>query len=364
MVCGLALRSASMASSKLNGQRETGFAFGIQPPMVSGVEHSWPHTSSEPAVPVACSAVCYNRREDVRILPVVMTERELGQIQRQIGFADVVIGAHHATLEQAPEAINVRCMDVAAHIFTLRVVHALVRQFALQSGIARMVIGRNQGHASIHRFPHEVAQRHAIRVFDDFTDHVTFASNRTDHADLATRDTGEVGFLAAMAVLILTADVRFINLHFAHELRKAAVLHGGSDPVAHIPSGFIRTAADLPLDLQGADALLALRHEVDHLEPYPKVIVGILKNGLGDNGEPIAVPPTAVLALTDPMKGLRLQLVDLVVSAARALNAIRPAALLQELLAGFFGRKSLHQLGECLSRLGRHGLSSVQMSGV
>ena len=103
VVCGLALRSASMASSKLNGQRETGFAFGIQPPMVSGVEHSWPHTSSEPAVPVACSAVCYNRREDIRILPVVMTERELGQIQRQIGFADVVIGAHHATLEQAPE---------------------------------------------------------------------------------------------------------------------------------------------------------------------------------------------------------------------------------------------------------------------
>ena len=355
---------AVIASSKLSGQSETGFAFGIQPPRANGVEHFSPHTSSEHALPATCSAVCYDRREDVRILPVVMTERELSQIERQIRLADVVIGAHHATLEQAPEAIQVGRMNVPAHILTLRVVHALVRKFALQSGIARMVIGCDQGHASIHRFPHEVAQRHAVRVLNDFTDHVTFTSNRADYADLAARDAREMGFLAAMAVLVLATDVRFINLHFAHELGKAAILHRGSDPMAHIPGSFIGSAADLALNLQGADALLALGHEVDHLEPDAKIVVGVLEYGLGDNGEPIAIPSAAILALAHPMEGLGLQLIDFAVAATRALNAIRPAAFLQELFAGFFGRKPLHQLGECLSRPGRHWLSSIQMSGV
>lgn len=354
---------AVIASSKLNGQRETGFAFGIQPPMANGVEHSSPHISSEHAVPAAYSAVCYDCGEDVRILAVVMAERELRQVQRQIGLADVVIGAHHATLQQAPEAIQVGCVNVAAHIFTLRVVHALVREFALQSRIARMIIGCDQGHASIHRFVHEVAQRHPIRIFNDLADDITLASNRADHADLAASHAREVGFLAAMAVLILATDIRFINLYFAHELGKAAVLHSGSDPVAHIPGGFIRSAADLPLNLQGADALLALGHEVDHLEPHAQVVVSVFKHGLGDDGEAIPVPSAAFLALADPVKGLGLQLVDFVIAATRAFHAIRPAAFLQELLAGFFGREPLHQLRECVSRLGRHaGLRDVEAS--
>ena len=56
---------------------------------------------------MANSAACYDRGEDVGILPVVMTARELSQVQRQIGLADVVIGAHHATLQQAMEANQV-----------------------------------------------------------------------------------------------------------------------------------------------------------------------------------------------------------------------------------------------------------------
>src|SRR4030095_10224973 len=96
------------------------------PPMANAVEHSSPHISSESALPVANSAACYDRIEDIGILAVVMTERELSQIQRQIGFADVVIGAHDATLQQAPEAIQIGCMHVPSHIFTLQVVDGLM----------------------------------------------------------------------------------------------------------------------------------------------------------------------------------------------------------------------------------------------
>lgn len=173
-----------------------------------------------------------------------------------------------------------------------------------------------------------------------------------------------MAFLVPMPVSVLAADKGFVYLNLAHQLGKAAVLHRGSDSVAHIPGGFIRSAADLPLDLQSADALLALRHEVDHLEPHAQVVVGVLKDGFGNDGEAIPVPSTAFLALADPVKGLGLQLIDLAIAATRALNAIRPAAFLQELLASFLRRKAVHELRKGLSRLGRHGLASVMLRPV
>lgn len=353
-----------MASSKLNGQSDTGLAFGICPPMASGVEHSSIHTSSEHALPVAYSAVCYHGREDVRILPVVMTEGELCQVQRQIRLADIVIGADHAPLQQAPEAVEVRRVDAPAHILALGVVHGLVRKFTLQSGVSRVFIGRDQGHVFTDGLPNEAAQGYTVRILNDLADHITLASNCADHTDLVAAWASLQALLVPVPVLILTADIGFVYFHFAHKLGKASVLHRGSDPVAHIPGRFIGPAADLALNLQSTDALLALGHEVNDLEPDAKVIVGILKDGLGNDREPIAVPSTAVFALADPMKWLGLQFIDLLVVATRATHAIRPAAFLQEFFAGFFGREPLHQLGERLSRLGRHGLTSIQMSGV
>lgn len=175
---------AVMASSKLNGQSETGFAFGIGPPMANGVEHFSPDTSSEPAVPVACSAACYDRREDVRILAVVMTEREFSQVQRQVGLAHVVIGAHHATLEQAPKAVQVGGMDIPAHIFTLGMVHGLMRVFPIQFAISRPFIGCDKRHAGINCLSHKLAQGMAVSAFNDLTHYVPLAGNRANDANL------------------------------------------------------------------------------------------------------------------------------------------------------------------------------------
>jgi len=73
---------AFIASSKLNGWSETGLAFGIEHlPMVSVVAHSSADTSSEYASAAAYSASCYERREDIGVLAVVMPERKLCQVQ-------------------------------------------------------------------------------------------------------------------------------------------------------------------------------------------------------------------------------------------------------------------------------------------
>jgi len=83
--------------------------------MATVIARSSRHISSEHALPATCSASCYDSLKDVRILPVIMPERKLRKVERQVVFADLVIGADHAPLQQAPEAIQVRRVDVAAH---------------------------------------------------------------------------------------------------------------------------------------------------------------------------------------------------------------------------------------------------------
>src|SRR5260370_42514702 len=76
----------------------------------------WRICPAEDVASEASSASCYHLIEDVRVVPVIEAEGKLVQVERQIGFADVVVGADHATLEQAPEGLNRIGADVAAPI--------------------------------------------------------------------------------------------------------------------------------------------------------------------------------------------------------------------------------------------------------
>lgn len=344
---------APIASSKLNGWSETGFAFGMMaPPMVNATASPSVHTSSEHASPATCSASCYDRAKDIRFLAVVVTERELGQVQRQVGLADLVIGADHAPLEQAPEAIQVRRVDIPAHIFALRMAHRLMRIADLvQFPIAAVVISRDQRDIGINRLLHKAAHRFSGDGFNDLGHNIAFASNRANDGDFAAASCSRATtFLAPVPVLILAADIGFIDFDFAHELAESSVLHRRSDAMAHIPGRPVVAAADLPMDLQGADPLLTLRHQVDHLEPDRQGIVRVLENGLANDGEAIAVPSAALFAFADPMKRLALQCVHFLVLATRALHAVGPAFLGEKLLARFFCREAFHQAaqGHCL----------------
>lgn len=351
---------AFIASSKLSGWSETGFAFGmVRPPMASAFAHSSPRILAEHALQAACSATCYDCVENIRILAVIVAERELRQVQRQVCLAHIVERAHDATLQQAPEAIQVRRVNVAAHILALGMVDRLVRELTVQTGIASVFISGDQRHPLVYRLTHELTQCESVGIFDDLADHISLASNRTDHTDLSAANARQMRPFVTVAVFILAADVGFINLHFAHKLSKAPIFHRRSDSVAHIPGRPVVAAADLPMDLQGTDALLALGHQVNDLEPDPQGIVGILKDGFGQNGEAVAIPPAAILMFADPMKRAGLQDIHLGILAARAFDPIRPAHLSEKHLAGFFGRKAGRQLRKGHGGLGRHGCSPL-----
>ena len=68
-----------------------------------------------------------NRRsEDVRVLPVVVTELELGDIERHIFAAHFVECADYAALEDRPESFNGLSVDCADDILTARMVNGRV----------------------------------------------------------------------------------------------------------------------------------------------------------------------------------------------------------------------------------------------
>ena len=71
--------------------------------------------------------------ECVRVVPIVEAPRKLVHIERQIIFADFVIRAHDAALQEGPEAFDCVCVNRADNVLARAVTHDAMRQIAAQS---------------------------------------------------------------------------------------------------------------------------------------------------------------------------------------------------------------------------------------
>ena len=115
------------------------------------------------------------------------------------------------------------------------------------------------------------------------------------------------------------------QLHDAHQFAEARIRQCGPDAHAHVMGGFVGAEAHHPVNLQGADTLLAGQDQVDDLEPCVQTDVGVLKHRAGDDREAVTASLGALSALpSERTVGDRR---DLRVAAARALDAIGPAAI-------------------------------------
>lgn len=54
----------------------------------------------------ATSASCYDGVKEIRVFPVVVPERKLGEVQRQVLLADLMIIPNDATLQETPEVVQ------------------------------------------------------------------------------------------------------------------------------------------------------------------------------------------------------------------------------------------------------------------
>src|SRR5438132_9688773 len=67
------------------------------------------------------SAVCYRFPEHVGVVPVVVAEHELVQVEREVFSADVVIRADDAALQERPEVFDGVRVDVPPRVFAVNV---------------------------------------------------------------------------------------------------------------------------------------------------------------------------------------------------------------------------------------------------
>jgi hypothetical protein len=75
------------------------------------------------------------RSENIRILTVIVSELELGDIQRHILAAHFVKRADHAALENRPEALDGLSVDRADNVLASRMVNGSVREILVEAPV-------------------------------------------------------------------------------------------------------------------------------------------------------------------------------------------------------------------------------------
>ncbi len=91
------------------------------------------------------SAACYRLIKNGGIVPIVISELKLGDVQRHVLGADFVEHADHAAFEDRPEALNRVRVNRADDVFVSRVPYDFVlRKFAVQGVVSPQVVGGEQ----------------------------------------------------------------------------------------------------------------------------------------------------------------------------------------------------------------------------
>lgn len=283
------------------------------------------------------SATRYDLIEGVGVAPMIMPELELVDVERHVGIRHFVERADNAAFEQRPEAFDVLSVNRTDDVLALNVVNGLVRIGGAEAAIADPLIGREQANLLGDDLAHEAFECRAVYTFDNAGNDAPAALYSADDRRFARTHTASAAALeplANMPVLRETSDEGFIDLDLAEQLALGAVLHRDADAVAHVPSGFIAARPEHPVDLIRTHALFRVVHEERDFEPLAQRVLGVLEDGFGDDGEPIAI---LVAGFAEPMEGAGLDFPYLHVAAARAGNASRPTALNEERLAIIFG---------------------------
>src|ERR1700674_1030984 len=80
----------------------------------------------------ATSASWYESRKHIFVFTVIVAERKLREVERQIVFAHLVIAAHDAALQETPEGFQIVGMDLAAHVLMRFVIDVLMRKSLME----------------------------------------------------------------------------------------------------------------------------------------------------------------------------------------------------------------------------------------
>jgi hypothetical protein len=203
------------------------------------------------------SATPYRGSKDVRVVPIVISEFEFCNVQRQIFAADLVEATHDAALQQRPEAIDSLRVDNAIDILLFGVDNEFVIEGIFQVSIAGMFIGSDQANFFGHGLPHEGVESLGIGAVDYAGDDITLAADRADDRNFAGTFAAARSIpLVPMPVVSLAANVGFVNLDNSHQLAEFRIGEARANAVAHVMGGRITAEAHHAMDLQRGKFLL------------------------------------------------------------------------------------------------------------
>jgi hypothetical protein len=201
------------------------------------------------------SALLNSCSENVVVISIVVSELKLSDVQMQIFLADLVVGSHDAALEDRPETFNRIGVNRTNDVLANGMIDGLMREAAIKPLIAGIGVSAEKAYAVRYGLPHEAFQRESVSVFDNASNNVAFSANCADDWRLSgIAAPARSAFLVPMPVFVAPADIGLIDLNDPAEFLNV-LDHGGSDLVAHKPSGFVRAEAHIPEDLEGAPAL-------------------------------------------------------------------------------------------------------------
>lgn len=304
------------------------------------------------------SASCYGRPENIVVFPVVIGELELGNVERKVFGTDLMIGAHDASLDEAPEPFNSLCVNGTHNVLAEGMIHRPVREFLLNATITPPLVSAKQADLFGQGIVQEAVQGGRVGAVDDACDYRTFVLYCPGNNQLAARP-ALASPLVFVPVFGLAPDEGFVGFDNAHELAELRINQPGPDPHAEIVSGTVRAETHNALHFKSGNAFLTGQHHVYDSEPVAQADVGILKNGANKDREAVAARLDALCAL--PMKRPVSERIDLFIATTGTFDANRPAPGLQIRLAGIAIREHVLELfdGHLGGELGHSGGSIV-----
>src|ERR1700730_17194508 len=105
-----------------------------------------------------------------------------------------------------------------------------------------------------------------------------FSMTRANSADdsIFTLTACSFGALIPMTILVLTADIGFVNFDDTHQLAEIRISEARAK---HVVRSGVRAKGKHPMHLlQYGNALFACQHEVNNFEPCPHRDIGVLED--------------------------------------------------------------------------------------
>jgi hypothetical protein len=301
---------------------------------IAPVPVRWPLSSlAETVTSDHASAACYRLIEHVGIETVVVAELKFRDVKRHIFRRHFVERPDHATLEDRPEALNRVRVNRADNVLLFVMLHGLARIFD-QPVVNLIVVSCQQANLVGNDLSHKRHGVLGVDVIENAGDHVALALDCANDRRLAGRLRAGLAVvpLVPMAILVLAADVGFVDLDNAAQLHRR-INQRRADFVAHGMGRLVAAETHHALDLECAHSLLAGEHEMGDPKPVPEGLFGVLENRPAEAREPIALLCTGPAL---PVEGLVAGgVVQLDIPATRTGNALRPAAGDQVAKTGF-----------------------------